>query len=130
MAHPNEDRLRDLYAAFARGDLSGFLGGCTADVTFTVPGNAPVAGVFTQSSFPDLIGRVMAISGGSFKEDVLDVFANDEHGVLLLHHAFVRDGQAQAYRTAHLCELRDGLISRWTEHPGSLREFEVAWGPS
>jgi hypothetical protein len=29
MAHPNEERLRDLYATFAKGDLQGFLDGCT-----------------------------------------------------------------------------------------------------
>lgn len=34
MSHPNEDRLRALYATFANGDLAGFLDRCTDDVTF------------------------------------------------------------------------------------------------
>jgi hypothetical protein len=25
-------------------------------------------------------------------------------------------------------EFRDGKISSWREHPGSMREFEDAWG--
>jgi len=50
MAHPNEMRLRDLYATFARGDLVGFLKGCTDDVTFTVPGTTPASRVFTRRS--------------------------------------------------------------------------------
>jgi hypothetical protein len=33
-----------------------------------------------------------------------------------------------AYQTAHLVAW-DGKIARWTEHPGSMREFEAAWGP-
>jgi hypothetical protein len=58
----------------------------------------------------------------------VDVVANEEHGVLLLLHRFERGGQPRAYRTLHRCELRDGLIARWEEYPGSLEEFEDAWG--
>jgi ketosteroid isomerase-like protein len=128
MSHPNEDRLRELYAAFARGDMEGFLDGCTDDVTFTVPGTATVSGEFTKGTFGGLVAPVMEVSGGTFREDVLDVFANDEHGVLLLLHSFDRDGQRREYRTAHIVQLRDGKIAKWQEHPGSPGEFEEAWG--
>jgi len=128
MAHPNETQLRSLYGLFAQGDIEGFLAGCTDDVTFTVPGNAAVSGEFTKATFMDLLAPVMERSGGTFEEHVLDVFANDEHGVLLLLHRFTRDGTPRQYRTAHIVELRDGLIAKWNEHPGSVREFEEAWG--
>ena len=128
MSHPNEERLRDLYATFAKGDLAGFLAGCTDDVTFTVPGNTPGSGTFTKDQFTDWIVGVIGQTGGTFREDVRDVFANDEHGVLLLHHQFDRDGNHHEYRTAHIVDLRDGLIAGWTEDPGSMHEFEEAWG--
>jgi ketosteroid isomerase-like protein len=127
MAHPNEVRLRDLYATFARGDLSGFLEGCTHDVTFTVPGTTLASGVFTKETFIPWITRVIGATEGTFREDVLDVFANDDRGVLLLHHEFDRLGRRE-YRTAHICEFRSGKIAKWTEHPGSPAEFEAAWG--
>ncbi|MEA2471047.1 MAG: hypothetical protein QOE38_2046, partial [Thermoleophilaceae bacterium] len=73
-------------------DLEGFLAGCSDDVTF-----------------------------GTFKEDVLDVFANDDHALMLLHHEFDREGTHREYRTAHILELRDGLIS--TGH----RTGDVTW---
>ena len=130
MAHPNETQLRILYTLFERGDIEGFLSGCTDDVTFTVPGSAAVSGEFTKATFMQLLASVMERSGGTFEEEVLDVFANANHGVLLLHHLFSRDGTQREYRTAHIVELRDGLIDRWTEHPGSPREFEEAWGAS
>jgi ketosteroid isomerase-like protein len=128
MSHPNEDRLRELYASFAKGDLPAFLAGCAADVTFTVPGATAVSGVFTRDQFTDWIVGVIGRTGGTFQEHVLDVFANDDHGVLLLHHEFDRDGEHREYRTAHVIEFRDGMLAAWTEHPGSLGEFEVAWG--
>lgn len=128
MAHPNEDTLRDLYAKFGRGDVEGFLEGCTDDVAFTVPGNAAVSGEFTKRSFSDLLRPVMERSAGTFREEVLHVFANDDHGVLLLLHSFERDGQPRRYRTAHIIKFHNGAIAGWTEHPGSMSEFEQAWG--
>ena len=74
------------------------------------------------------IESVIARTGGTFKEDVVEVFANDEHGVLLLVHTFDREGTRHEYRTAHLVEFRGDKVSRWIEHHGSTREFEAAWG--
>lgn len=128
MPHRNETRLRELYAIFATGDMPGFFAGCTDDSSFTVPGNALVSGVYTKTSFLAMLGNAMGRLGGTFEEHVLDVFANDEHGVLMLVHKFTRDGQPREYRTSHIVEFRDGQISKWTEHPGSLREFDDAWG--
>ena len=128
MAHPNEDTLRDLYAKFGRGDIEGFLAGCTDGVTFTVPGQAAVSGEFSKPTFGALLAPVIERSGGTFREDVLDVFANDEHGVLLLLHSFDRDSQPRQYRTAHIIGFDDGAIATWQEHPGSMSEFEDAWG--
>jgi ketosteroid isomerase-like protein len=128
MAHPNETKLRDLYQKFGQGDIEGFLNGCTDDVTFTVPGKAAVSGDFVKSTFMQLLAPVMELSTGTFQEDVLEVFANDDHGVLLLLHRFTRDGQPREYRTAHIVEFASGSIAKWTEHPGSLAEFEEAWG--
>jgi ketosteroid isomerase-like protein len=128
VAHTNETVLRDLYAKFAQGDIAGFLAGCTPGVTFTVPGQAAVSGEFRAETFTDLLAPVMERSAGTFREDILDVIANDEHGVLLLLHTFERDGQPREYRTAHIVDFEEGRIASWTEHPGSVREFEEAWG--
>jgi ketosteroid isomerase-like protein len=128
MTHPNETMLRDLYVQFAQGNLPAFLDACTDDVTFTVPGDTPGSGTFTKAEFPEWIGGVLGQTGGTFREDVLDVFADDDHALLLLHHEFDREGQHRQYETAHVCELRDGRIASWREHPGSLAEFEQAWG--
>src|SRR5205823_3416683 len=112
----------------ATGDLQGFLDGCTDDVTFTVPGNTPASGVFAKDTFIEWITGVLGRTDFTFREDVLDVFANDEHGILMLFHHFERDGQHREYNTAHAVTLNDGLIATWEECPGSMREFEAAWG--
>ncbi|HEY6319409.1 MAG TPA: nuclear transport factor 2 family protein [Acidimicrobiia bacterium] len=128
MGHANEDKLRHLYAAFAQADLGGFLAGCTDDVTFAVPGYASVSGTYRRDEFPGWIGSVIERTAGTFQEDIVDVVANDERGVLLLVDTFERDGARHEYQTAHLIHFTDGRIARWVEHPGSMREFEEAWG--
>lgn len=125
--HANEAALREAYAIFAKGDMDGFLACCTDDVTFTVPGNNRGTGTYTKNTFMNLIGMVMEVSQGTFQEDVLDVFANDERGVLLLNHSFERDTGHAEYRTAHKVELRDGKIARWEEWPGEMERFDAAW---
>jgi ketosteroid isomerase-like protein len=132
MSHPNEDRLRQAYALFGEGDMPGFLATCNDDVTFTVPGPNEIAGqraerVFTKSDFLELVGTVMTVSAGTFAEEVVDVVANDSHGVLLLVHRFRRGDTDVEYRTNHVVELKDGLISRWQEWPGDLGTFAAAW---
>jgi ketosteroid isomerase-like protein/predicted ester cyclase len=128
MGHPNEQRLRDLYAVFAKGDLQGFLDGCTDDVTFHVPGTTPASGIFTKGDFARWIGGVMTLAEGTFQEHVLDVFADNDRGLLQLHHEFDRAGVHRSYLTSHAVEFSQGRIARWEERPGSLAEFEAAWG--
>ena len=128
MTHPNEARLRDLYDRFAKGDLAAVLSACTDDVYFAVPGYAAVSGTYARDEFIPWIEATTARTDGTFGEEVLDVVANDEHGVVLLVTHFDRAGQHYEYQTAHLVEYRDGKVARWTEHPGSMREFEAAWG--
>ena len=129
MAHPNEEMLRAAYAAFARGDLDGYLDYCTADITFHVPGRSPVAGTFTRGQFHDpFIRTVMERSGGTFRETLIDVLAGDDHGVVLLLHELEREGQPQRYSTAHVYRIREGKLASFEEYPQDLYAFDEAWG--
>jgi ketosteroid isomerase-like protein len=128
MAHPNEKLLRDAYAAFGQGDIAPFLDACADNVTITVPGNTPGSGKFSKAEFPEWIMGVLEPTGGTFREEILELTANDDGAILLLDHQFDRDGKHRQYFTAHVVQFTDGKISSWTEMPGSLHEFEEAWG--
>jgi len=74
--HDHDRILRDAYGAFARGDLAGYLSYCTPDITFTVPGDNKVSGVYSREEFgPGLIAKVMRATAGTFVEGVLDGFS-------------------------------------------------------
>ena len=131
MAHPLEATIREAYAAFGRGDVDGYLAPCTTDFTFNVPGREGISGVWAgQKGLHELAAKAMAISGGTFKEEVEDVLANDRHAVVLARHRFTRDGSSKDYCTVHIYEVEHGKLARCFEHPRDAAAFHDAWGSS
>ena len=131
MAHPLEAIIRGAYAAFGRGDLDGYLSACTDDWSFHVPGHGGIGGTYhAKAGLYELAGKAMDLTGGTFREDVEDVLANDQHAVVLARHYFVRDGQPKDYRTAHVYEIRDGKLAACWEQPRDQAVFDDAWGPA
>ena len=94
---------------------------------FHVPGRIVAAGERSRAGFAAFIGKVMARSGGTFREEVRDVLANDQHGVALLFHSLQRDGRAIEYRTVHVWRIRNGKLAEWWEHPHETTTFDEAW---
>ena len=70
----------------------------------------------------------MEVTQGSFREEVEDVLANEQHAVVLARHQFTRDGQPRHYRTAHVYDIRDGRLVNCWEQPQDLSLFDEAWG--
>ncbi|HYY95325.1 MAG TPA: nuclear transport factor 2 family protein [Pyrinomonadaceae bacterium] len=128
MSHPNEQALRSAYEAFVRGDLDGYLGFCAEEITFHVPGRGQVAGDYTRAEFKHpFISKVFELTGGTFRETITDVVANDRRGVVLARHEFERGGRAYAYDTAHVYKIRDGKLAEFVEYPADLYAFDEAW---
>jgi uncharacterized protein len=131
MAYPLEQKIRDASAAFALGDVDGYVAACTEDFSFHVPGENSLSGVYSgRPGVFDLAGRAMALSAGTFTEEVEDVLATDTHAVVLARHRFTRDGALKDYRTAHVYDVRDGQLARCYEQPRDPAVFDDAWGPA
>ena len=121
--------IREAYAAFGRGDVDGYLQPCTEDFSFNIPGQGAIAGSWRgKSGLYDLARKAMEVTGGTFREEVEDVLANDRHAIVLARHRFTRDGQTREYRTAHVYEVRDGKLAVCWEQPQDLFMFDDAWG--
>jgi ketosteroid isomerase-like protein len=128
--HPHETLLREAYAAFGRGDFDGYLSACTPDFTFHVAGTSVMAGTYPgrEGLFQilDVVGRVC---GASFREEVEDVLANDDHGAVLVRHTFERAGRPRGYESVHLYWIRGGKLAACWELPRDQAVFDAAWGP-
>jgi hypothetical protein len=87
MAHPLEATIREAYGAFGRSDVDGYLRSCAPDFSVKNSGRGAIAGVWRgREGFYELARMAMEVTGGSFREEVEDVLAND-HTPLCLRGA-------------------------------------------
>ncbi len=128
MSHPNETTLRTAYAAFGAGHPEQYLSYCTEDMTFHVPGKSRLAGDYTKAEFlSTLLPKVMELSGGSFRETVIEVLANDGSGVVLASHELRRGNRELRYDTVHVYRIANGRMASFAEYPADQYAFDDAW---
>jgi ketosteroid isomerase-like protein len=114
MSHAYEDTLRTVYDAFGRGDMDTAMGLLTEDVEFDIDGRTPWSGKYSgKGGVLDFFGKLMELSGGTFRLEILDVLANDEHGVVLTLERGERDGKAVENRAVHVWDMRDGKCAKF-----------------
>ena len=82
--HPNARRMREVFVAFAAGDMETVQQSFMDDATWTTPGNGPLAGTFR--GWPEIggmFGKLMELTGGTFSTQVLSILADDSHAVAI-----------------------------------------------
>lgn len=114
MLHANEDTLRTAYDAFAKGDVETVMGLLTDDIEYHIPGRSLLSGSYTgKDEVLGLFGKLMELSGGTFRIEVQDILANDEHGVTLTIERGQRDGKTLQNRAVHVWDLQDGKCTKF-----------------
>jgi hypothetical protein len=85
VAHPHEDLVRGAFAASGRGGIGALRDQYFADgIRLHYPGRSPLAGDYDGvAQVLGFFGRAVELSGGTFRTELHDVVANDEHAVAL-----------------------------------------------
>jgi ketosteroid isomerase-like protein len=97
MAHPNEELTRRAYDAFSKGDVDTLRQVFADNAVFHEPGRNPVSGDYKGiDQILAFFGTLAERSGGTFRVNLHDVVANDEHAVGL----HVAEGGRGAVSTA------------------------------
>ncbi len=119
MAHPNEDRLRKGYEAFAAGDFTGLDEIFDDNLVWHAPGNNPLSGDYQgKQAVYDLFGKTMEVTGGTFRLEIHDILANDEHGVALVKTSGEREGKSLQDNQVLVFHLQGGRVTEFWNHPG------------
>ncbi len=109
--HANVGRIKDGYAAFAKGDFAVLNELFAQDLLWHNPGRNQLAGDYRgREAVYGLFARLMEITEGSFQLEVQAVFADDERGVALVVSSASRGGQSVQATDAHIFRLRDGQV--------------------
>jgi ketosteroid isomerase-like protein len=127
MAHPNSDLLRQGYEAFDKGDLDTIRGLFADDIVFHVSGSHQLSGDYRgQDEVFGFFGKIIELTGGTYKIDVHAIIADDDHGVVLSSATAERDGRALSERSVDVHHIRDGKVAEvWTfdEDQQAVDEF-------
>jgi uncharacterized protein len=109
--HPNVARLRDGYAAFAKGDFAVLNDIFAEDLLWHEPGRNQLAGDYRgRDAVYAFFAKLMEVTEGSFHLDLQAVFADDEQGVALVVSTASRGGRSVKVNDAHIFHLRDGKV--------------------
>ncbi len=114
--HPNIARIRDGYAAFAKGDFAALTDLLAEDLVWHQGGRSQLAGDYRgREAVFGYFAKLMEVTEGSFHVDVHAVLADDEHGVALTVATASRGGRSMTANDADVMHLHDGKITEfWT----------------
>jgi uncharacterized protein len=129
MAHPNEDVVREGFAAFGRGDIDALRKQFLADdVCWHVVGRNPLAGDYEgPEHVMQLFARLFELSGGRLSLELHDVLANDEHAVALYTARGERAGKQLNDNEVLVYHFRDGKVSEVWGHGTDPYAFDEFW---
>jgi uncharacterized protein len=112
--HPNVQRIRDAYAAFSVGDLTAALKDLAPKAVFHFNGRGPLSG--DRKGADDITAALIGafeLTAGTQKLDIASVYADDDHGVVVLRETASRpDGATLDIDEVHLLKIdREGRIT-------------------
>jgi uncharacterized protein len=119
MTHPNEALVRRAFDAFASGDVETLRGLMDPDSVWHAPGRNPLAG--DHRGVEAILGyfaKTMELTGGTFRTELHDVVANDEHAVSLFVARGQREGKTLEARNVLVTHVGDGKLGETWLFPG------------
>ncbi|MBV9093964.1 MAG: nuclear transport factor 2 family protein [Streptosporangiaceae bacterium] len=129
MAHPNEDLVRQGYAAFGSGDLDALQNRFFAEgIRWHFPGRSPFGGDYEGvTEVLGWLGRSFEASEGTIRIELHDVIGNDEHVVALTTVRAERAGKKHQDNTVQVFHIRDGKVTEVWSHPADLYASDEFW---
>ena len=115
----NLENLRRSYKAFSSGDMATLSELMSDDTVWHILGRNPLSGDYKgKDAVFGFFGKLMELSGGTFKLDVHDTLANDEHTIGLVTESAERNGKKWKSRAVHVAhaDSKGRNIEFWAFH--------------
>ncbi|MDP3521299.1 MAG: nuclear transport factor 2 family protein [Hydrogenophaga sp.] len=126
--HAIEKKLRDGYAAMARGDGAALAQLLASDATWHIPGHSLLAGQYQGAEqIFRFWKKVAALSGGGMRLEVVDVLANDERGVVFVIGRARREGRELEERGLHVYRFSNGLAIEGRFYYEDQTAYDAFW---
>jgi hypothetical protein len=126
--HPNAALLKQGYEAFSQGDMATITSLFAEDVVWHAFGSNPLAGVHRgRDAVFAIFAKTAELSGGTFKIDVHDVVANDDHAVAITTATGTREGRSLNSMDTDVYHMKDGKITEWWSFVEDDRATDAFW---
>jgi len=115
MAHPNEDLIRRGYEAFNKGDTQTLREVFDPEIVWHFPGRSDLAGDHGGTdAVLGFFGRTMELTAGTFRVELHEVVADDQHTVGLHLATGEREGRTLEDREVLVFHVRDNkVVEAW-----------------
>jgi ketosteroid isomerase-like protein len=124
--HQNVRMLRHTYDAFNRGDIQPLLDQVSDDIDWIDSTLGPLAGSYRgKAEVQQFFAKMMDIYNGRLKVELVDILANDGHGIVLTRESGRVNGEHVAWTSVHVWSFRGGLASRFVSYGSG--EYQRYW---
>ena len=127
--HPSAARIRELFAAFEKGDLATITAVIPEDAVWHFPGRrGKLAGDHVgREAILRFLLQVPALTGGTFHLALEHVVADDTRAAVFFHGSGERNGKRLDNPTVLRIHLRDGRAQEIWEYVWDLDHVEAFW---
>ena len=109
MGHPNADVVRAAYQAFNTGDMAGVANFIAENSVWHIQATGSLTGDYKgRDAVLGFLGKLAEETGGTFKVEVHNVVADDDHAVALLDVSASRNGKSAAGKQAAVYHIENG----------------------
>jgi hypothetical protein len=112
MAHPNEELVRRAFDAFAKGDVDTLRELTDQDAIWHTPGRNLLSDDYRGvDAILGFFARIAELTGGTFRAELHDVVASDEHAVAIYVSRGEREGRTLENRTVLVSHVGNGKFT-------------------
>lgn len=84
------------------------------DIVWHSPGRSPLAGDFKgHQQVQAFFGRIFELTGGTFRNEVHDILANDEHAAVMVRARAERGAMTFDSLTCHIWHMSNGKATEF-----------------
>jgi ketosteroid isomerase-like protein len=126
--HPNLENARAGYAAFSAGDMATINDLLADDIVWHSSGDNILTGDYEgKEAVLGYMATLMQETGGTFRNEVHDMLANDDHGVALVNVTAERKGRTLDTQIIHVFHMRDGKMTEFWSVGMDQSELDDFW---
>ncbi len=126
--HPNVSLLRKAHEAFAKGDVATITELSSEDFVWHLPGAGPLSGDHRgRDAVFAVFGQMVELSGSTYRDQVHDILANDEHTVVLRRATATRPGKHYDSLEIDVYHIRNGKMTECWSFPEDQRLTDEFW---